>query len=142
MKTRVALLFVILSLLATTMHAADFKKGVGTSWFKNVHNWTGTWGTASKPGKRYYEDTVADIRRFKKAGFDHVRLHFHLDGLVFWKECKGWDNFNTYDETVQCYQKNWANQKKAKWKTKQRFFIDNKTFLNLFNLKLNRLSMD
>jgi len=140
MKFRVTLLFVILSLLATPTYAGDFKKGVGTSWFKNVHNWTGAWGTASKPGKRYFEDTVADIRRFKKAGFDHVRLHFHLDGLVFWKECKGWKDFNTYDETVRCYQKNWAKQKKAKWKTKKRFYLDNKLYLSLFIDALKRIT--
>ena len=89
MKTRVTLLFIILSLLATPTFAADFKKGVGSGWFLNVHNWTGTWGTATKPGKRLFEDTVADIRRLKKAKFDHMRLHFHIDGLLFWKECKG-----------------------------------------------------
>ena len=47
MKTRVALLFVVLSLLATTTHAADFKKGVGSGWFLNVHNWTGTCSSSS-----------------------------------------------------------------------------------------------
>ena len=84
MKTRVALLFVVLSLLATSVHATDFKKGVGSGWFLNVHNWTQPWGTAAKPGKRFFEDTVADIRRLKKAKFDHMRLHFHIDGLLFW----------------------------------------------------------
>ena len=140
MKTRVTLLFVILSLLATSVHAADFKKGVGSGWFLNVHNWTGTWGTATKPGKRLFEDTVADVRRLKKAKFDHMRLHFHIDGLLFWKECKGWKDFNTYDETVQCYQKNWAKQKKAKWKTKKKFFTDNKIYLNLFMDALKRIT--
>ena len=131
MKTRVPLLFVILSLLATPTFAADFKKGVGTSWFKNVHNWTGAEGTATKPPKRYYEDTVADIRRFKKAGFDHVRLHFHLDGLVFWKECKGW-KFVDYDPAAKCYQTKWAKGKKTKWKGKKKFFTDNKVYLSRF----------
>jgi len=140
MKTRATLLFVILSLLAATTHAADFKKGVGSAWFLNVHNWTGTWGTVAKPGKRYSEDTVADIRRLKKAKFDHMRLHFHIDGLLFWKECKGWKEFNTYDKTVQCYKKNWAKQKKAKWKGKKKFYLDNKVYLSLFIDALKRIT--
>ena len=139
MKTRVTLLFVTLSLLATPTYAADFKKGVGSSWFLNVHNWTGALGTATKPGKRFFEDTVADIRRLKKAKFDHMRLHFHIDGLLFWKECKGWQSPD-YDATVKCYQRNWAKQKKAKWKTKQRFYIDNKVYLNLFIDAIKRIT--
>jgi len=142
MKIRVVPLFVVLLLLVTTSHAADFKKGVGSGWFMNVHNWTGAVGTARNPGKRFFEDFDPDIRRLKKAGFDHMRLHFHIDGLLFWRECKGWGNFNTYDETVQCYQKNWAKQKNAKWKTKQRFFIDNKIFLNLFIDALKRITSE
>jgi hypothetical protein len=121
MKTRATLLFVILSLRTATTHAADFKKGVGSGWFLNVHNWTGTLGTAAKPGKRFFEDTVADIRRLKKAKFDYMRLHFHIDGLLFWKECKGWEDFNTYDATVQCYQKNWAKQKRPSGKPNNGF---------------------
>ena len=140
MKTRVTLLFVILSLLATPTFAADFRKGVGSGWFLNVHNWTGTWGTATKPGKRLFEDTVADIRRLKKAKFDHMRLHFHIDGLLFWKECKGWKDASTYDKTVQCYKKNWAKQKKAKWKTKKKFYLDNKVYLTLFIDALKRIT--
>ena len=42
MKTRVALLFVILSLLATPTYGVDLKKGVGSDWFLKAHNWTGT----------------------------------------------------------------------------------------------------
>jgi hypothetical protein len=38
MKTRVTLLFIILSLLATPTFAADFKKGVGSSRFKDTYN--------------------------------------------------------------------------------------------------------
>ena len=140
MKIRVVPLFVVLLLLVTTSHAADFKKGVGSGWFVNVHNWTGAYGTAAKPGKRFFEDTVADIRRLKKAKFDHMRLHFHIDGLLFWKECKGWKDFNTYDQTVQCYKKNWAKQKKVKWRTKQRFFINNKVYLNLFMDAIKRIT--
>ena len=140
MKTRVTLLFVILSLLATSVHAADFKKGVGSGWFLNVHNYHGVSGTATKPPKRFFEDFAPDIRRLKKVGFDHMRVHFHIDGLLFWKECNGWEDFN--DETVQCYQKNWGKQKKAKWKTKQRFFIDNKIFLNLFIDALKRITSE
>ncbi|HIK79982.1 MAG TPA: hypothetical protein EYF94_03490 [Porticoccaceae bacterium] len=141
MKPRTTLLFVILSLLATPTYPADFKKGVGSGWFLNVHNWTGTSGTATKPGKRFFEDTVADIRRLKKAEFDHMRLHFHIDGLLFWKECKGWQSPD-FDATVKCYQRNWAKQKKAKWKTKKKFFTDNTIYLNLFMDALKRITSE
>ena len=140
MRFAAPLLFVMLSLCAASVSAVDFKKGVGSGWFLNVHNWTGAYGTAAKPGKRFFEDTVADIRRLKKAKFDHMRLHFHIDGLLFWKECKGWKDFNTYDQTVQCYKKNWAKQKKVKWRTKQRFFINNKVYLNLFMDAIKRVT--
>ncbi|MDP7518261.1 MAG: hypothetical protein QGI17_14240 [Arenicellales bacterium] len=90
MKTRATLLLVILSLLATSVHAADFKKDVGSGWFLEANGgWWGTWGTSKNPGKREKDMTVADVKRLKKAGFDHVRLHFHIDGLIFWEECHG-----------------------------------------------------
>jgi len=47
MKTRVALLFVILSLLATPTYGVDLKKGVGSDWFLKAHNWTGTCSSSS-----------------------------------------------------------------------------------------------
>ena len=137
MKTRATLLFVILSLLATPTFAADFKKGIGSGWFKMGHQYWGSQkgATASNPPpERQLELHVADIRRFKKAGFDHVRLHFHLAPLIFWKECIGYKGGPYANKVygVKCYGKNLAKQKKAKWKTKQRFFIDNKVYLNDF----------
>ena len=94
------------------------------------------------PPERQFEIFVADIRRFKKAGFDHIRLHFHIDGLIFWKECNGWKGGAYTDSAyaVKCFGKNWAKQKKAKWKGKKKFFIDNKVYLSRFIDAVKRIT--
>jgi hypothetical protein len=145
MKTRVALLFVVLSLLAAPTYPADFKKGVGSGWFKMGHQYWGSQegATASNPpSERQLELFVADIRRFKKAGFDHVRLHFHIEPLIFWKECIGYKGGPYADKAygVKCYGKNFTKQKKAKWKGKKKFFTDNKVYLSQFIDALKRIT--
>ena len=56
-----ALGLAILLSTASNAQAIELKKGVGSSWFLNVHNWTGALGTAAKPGKRLFEDIEEKI---------------------------------------------------------------------------------